>query len=116
MITATGERTYHAREITKIYPGTTALKGVSFSARPGDVHALIGENGAGKSTLVKILAGVEPPTAGTLELDGRAVTFASVRDAAAAGIGLIHQELQLFPDLSVTENLFVGRERLTRWG
>jgi erythritol transport system ATP-binding protein len=108
--------TYDARDITKRYPGTTALSGVSFSARPGEVHALIGENGAGKSTLVKILAGVESPTSGTLELDGRPVTFATVREAAAAGIGIIHQELQLFPDLSVAENLFIGRERLTRWG
>jgi erythritol transport system ATP-binding protein len=107
---------YEAHDISKVYTGTTALKGVSFSARPGDVHALIGENGAGKSTLVKILAGVERPTAGRLELDGRQVTFASVREASAAGIGLIHQELQLFPDLSVAENLFIGRERLTRWG
>ena len=108
--------TYDARDVTKRYPGTTALNGVSFSARPGEVHALIGENGAGKSTLVKILAGIERPTAGTLEIDGRRVTFASVRDAAAAGIGIIHQELQLFPDLSVGENVFIGRERLTRWG
>jgi erythritol transport system ATP-binding protein len=108
--------TYDAHDVTKIYPGTTALNGVSFSAEPGQVHALIGENGAGKSTLVKILAGVERPTAGRLELDGAPVTFASVRDAAAAGIGLIHQELQLFADLSVAENLFVGCERLTRWG
>jgi erythritol transport system ATP-binding protein len=108
--------TYDAHDVTKVYPGTTALHGVSFSARPGDVHALIGENGAGKSTLVKILAGVERPTTGRLELDGRPLAFASVREAAAAGIGLIHQELQLFPDLSVAENLFIGRERLTRWG
>jgi erythritol transport system ATP-binding protein len=113
---APGTWSYEARDITKIYPGTVALKGVSFSARPGEVHALIGENGAGKSTLVRILAGVDQPTEGTLELDGSRVTFASVREAAAAGIGLIHQELALFPDLSVSENVFVGRERLTRWG
>jgi erythritol transport system ATP-binding protein len=107
---------YEARGITKVYPGTTALGGVSFSVRQGDVHALIGENGAGKSTLVRILAGIESPTAGTLELAGEPVTFGSVRDATAVGIGVIHQELQLFPDLSVAENLFVGRERVTRWG
>jgi erythritol transport system ATP-binding protein len=108
--------TYDARAVTKVYPGTTALKGVSFSARPGEIHAVIGENGAGKSTLMRILAGVESPTSGTLALDGGPVTFGSVREAAAAGIGLIHQELQLFHDLSVGENLFIGRERLTRWG
>jgi len=108
--------TYDAHDITKVYPGTTALRGVSFSTRPGEVHALIGENGAGKSTLVKILAGIESPTSGRLELDGRQVTLTSVRDASAAGIGVIHQELQLFPDLSVAENLFIGRECLTRWG
>jgi erythritol transport system ATP-binding protein len=107
---------YEARGITKLYPGTTALRDVSLSVRPGDVHALIGENGAGKSTLVRILAGIEPPTAGTLELAGAPVTFHGVRDAAAAGIGVIHQELQLFPDLSIAENLFIGRERVTRWG
>jgi len=115
-MTARAAWTYDAHDVTKVYPGTTALRGVSFSTRPGEVHALIGENGAGKSTLVKILAGIEPPTTGRLELDGREVAFASVRDASAAGIGLIHQELQLFPDLSASENLFVGRERLTRWG
>jgi erythritol transport system ATP-binding protein len=108
--------TYEARDVTKVYPGTTALKGVSLSAKACEVHALIGENGAGKSTLVKILAGVEQPTSGRLEFGGRPVAFASVREAAAAGIGIIHQELQLFPDLSVAENLFVGRERLTGWG
>jgi erythritol transport system ATP-binding protein len=107
--------TYEARNITKIYPGTMALGGVSFAARPGEVHALIGENGAGKSTLVKILAGVESPTSGQILLDGQSRRFAFVGDATAAGIGLIHQELQLFPDLSVAENVFVGRERLTRW-
>jgi erythritol transport system ATP-binding protein len=111
-----GTWTYEAVDVTKVYPGTTALKGVSFSARPREVHALIGENGAGKSTLVRILAGVESPTSGRLELDGAPVAFGSVRECSAAGIGLIHQELQLFPDLSVSENLFVGHERLTRWG
>jgi len=107
---------YEAREVIKDYPGTRALRGVSFGVDRGEVHALIGENGAGKSTLVKILAGVEAPTTGALLLDGAPVTFASVRAASAAGIGIIHQELQLFPDLSVAENLFIGRERLTKWG
>ncbi|ODS52910.1 MAG: hypothetical protein ABS36_15745 [Acidobacteria bacterium SCN 69-37] len=107
---------YEATHITKAYPGTTALRDVTFRLRAGEVHALIGENGAGKSTLVKILAGVDVPTSGTLRLDGRDVAFRSVGEAAARGIGLIHQELQLFPDLSIAENLFVGRERVNRWG
>ena len=104
-----------ARRITKVFPGTTALDAVDVRLDRGVVRALIGENGAGKSTLVNILAGVEQPTAGELRLDGKATRFASARDAIAQGIGVIHQELQLFPDLTVAENLFVGRERCTPW-
>jgi erythritol transport system ATP-binding protein len=77
---------------------------------------LIGENGAGKSTLVKILGGVEQPSGGSLLFAGDPVHFTSPRDARRLGIDIIHQELQLFPDLSIEENLFVGRESLTRWG
>ena len=105
-----------ARGVTRAYSGTQALAGVDFRLESGRVHALIGENGAGKSTLLKILAGVEAPTTGTLLLKGQAVEFASAGEAAACGIGMIHQELQLFPDLTVAENLFVGREQRTRWG
>ena len=104
-----------ARGITKVFPGTTALAGVDLGLERGCVRALIGENGAGKSTLVSILAGVEQPTSGELLLDGALTRFASARDAIDRGIGIIHQELQLFPDLTVAENLFVGRERCTRW-
>jgi erythritol transport system ATP-binding protein len=110
------EYVLEAEQVTKAYPGTVALKGVDFRLRRGGIRALIGENGAGKSTLVKVLAGVETPTSGQLRLDGGPVRFDSARDAAARGIGIIHQELQLFPDLSIAENLFVGRERVTRWG
>jgi erythritol transport system ATP-binding protein len=105
-----------ARKVTKIFGGTTALREVDFRLEHSRVHALVGENGAGKSTLVKILAGVETPTRGTLLLGGRQIALRSTRDAAGSGIALIHQELQLFPDLSIAENLFVGRERLSRWG
>ena len=105
-----------ARDVTRRYAGTTALAGVDFAVEAGMVHALIGENGAGKSTLVKILAGVEQPTGGELLFHGRPVRFTSPRDARDLGIDIIHQELQLFPDLSIEENLFVGRERRTRWG
>jgi erythritol transport system ATP-binding protein len=105
-----------ARAVTKAFAGTQALAGVDLRLEAGRVHALIGENGAGKSTLLKILAGIEPPTSGTLRMHGQDVRFASARDAGARGIGMIHQELQLFPDLPVGENLFVGRERRTRLG
>ena len=103
-----------ARQIVKVFDGTVALAGVDFRLHRGRVHALIGENGAGKTTLLKIFAGLERPTEGRLLVDGHAVRFASTRDAATLGIGMIHQELQLFPDLTVRENLFVGRERRTR--
>ena len=109
-------RILEAKNVTKRFAATVALAGVDLAVESGRVHALIGENGAGKSTLVKILAGVEQPTSGELLFNGRHVQFASARDARAIGIDIIHQELQLFPDLSIEENLFVGRERLTRWG
>ena len=105
-----------ARRITKVFDGTVALADVDFRLEQGRVHALIGENGAGKSTLLKVLAGIEQPTSGTLLAHGQRVRLASARDAAAHGIGMIHQELQLFPEMTVAENLFVGRERRTRWG
>ncbi len=104
-----------ARHVSRQYPGTLALDDVTFGLRPGTVTALIGENGAGKSTLIKILAGIERPTTGSLLLDGQPVTLSSVRDADARGIGIIHQELNLCPNLSVSENIFLARE-LTRRG
>jgi len=97
-----------AEQIGKAYPGTTALHGVDFEVRRGAVNVLLGENGAGKSTLMKILAGAERPTSGRLHLDGRAVVFGSVNDAAAHGIGIIFQELNLCPNLSIAENIFLG--------
>ncbi|MCV2394210.1 sugar ABC transporter ATP-binding protein [Actinotalea sp. M2MS4P-6] len=112
--TATGAATdvvMRAREVAKVYGGTHALRGVDFEVRRGHVTALIGENGAGKSTLMKILAGVEQPTAGTIELDGEPVTFASPTEAVAHGVAIIHQELNLCPNLSIADNIFVGRER-----
>lgn len=105
-----------ARDVTKVYPGTVALKGVDFRIETGRIHALIGENGAGKSTLVKILAGIEQPSTGRLSLDGEEIALRSARDAARYGIAMIHQELQLFHNLTIAENLFVGRELVTRWG
>ncbi|MGW4792160.1 sugar ABC transporter ATP-binding protein [Nonomuraea sp. NPDC004297] len=105
-----------AREVTKVYGGTHALKGVGLSLVPGRVTALFGENGAGKSTLMKILAGIEQPTTGHVELDGRPVRLRSSRHAADRGIAIIHQELSLCPNLSVTDNLFLAREIRTASG
>ena len=105
-----------ARDITKVYGGTHAVRGVDLSIRAGAVTALFGENGAGKSTLMKILAGVESPTTGTLELFGEPVTFASPAEAVGRGVAIIHQELNLCPNLSVTDNLFLGRELVNRNG
>ena len=102
-----------ARAVSKQYPGTLALDDVTFRLRRGKITALIGENGAGKSTLVKILAGVEAPTRGSLALDGEEVSFESVRDGDRAGIGMIHQELNLCPNLSVAENIFLARHVTT---
>jgi erythritol transport system ATP-binding protein len=99
-----------ARGVGKTFSGTQALDSVDFAIYPGKVHALVGENGAGKSTLVKILAGIETPTTGTLLESGRPIRLESTRDADRFGIGVIHQELNLLPDLSVAENIFVGHE------
>jgi ABC-type sugar transport system ATPase subunit len=108
---------FRLRNVTKRFGGVTAVEGVDFDLRTGEVHALVGENGAGKSTLMKIVHGLYPPDEGTLELGGEPVEFSSPRDAETAGIAMIPQELDLFPELSVTENLFVGRHRpRTRWG
>ncbi|WIJ26380.1 sugar ABC transporter ATP-binding protein [Devosia sp. RR2S18] len=99
-----------ARAITKAFPGTVALQDVDFDVYAGSVNVLIGENGAGKSTLMKILAGVERPTLGKISMQGKLVSFSSIRDAAEQGIGIVFQELNLCPNLSVTENVFLGRD------
>jgi len=109
-----GEIVLEARDISMQYPGTLALDHVNFQLRRGAVNALIGENGAGKSTLVKILAGIIQPTGGCLYMDGRPIALRSVRDADAHGIGIIHQELNLCPNLGAAENIFLGREMTAR--
>jgi len=96
--------------ITKLYPGTVALQNVDFSVYPGKVNVLIGENGAGKSTLMKILAGIERPTEGKVLLGGHEVHFQNTREASAHGVGIIHQELNLFPEMTVADNMFAGKE------
>jgi len=104
------------REITKRFGGVHALEGVNFRARAGEVHALCGENGAGKSTLMKILAGAIVDYQGQVVLDGEPAAFKGPRDAEDAGVRIIHQELNLVPDLSVTANIFLGREMTGRFG
>lgn len=103
------------RNAVKVYPGTRALKEVDFDIRMGAVNVLVGENGAGKSTLMKVISGVEDLTEGEISLDGEPVHFRNKDDAVRAGIGIVFQELNLFPDLSVAENIFIGREP-TRMG
>jgi len=107
------EAVLEARDVSVQYPGTLALDSVSFRLRRGKVSALIGENGAGKSTLVGVLAGIVRPTRGRLLMDGTEISMHSVRDADALGIGIIHQELNLAPNLSVAENIFLARELTT---
>lgn len=101
-------------EVSKRFPGTLALDKVDFSVNGGEVHALAGENGAGKSTLVKIIGGALGADSGYVAIDGVRQDFASPRDARSAGIHVIHQELVLFPQLSVAENVFLGMK--SRWG
>ena len=102
--------------LEKSFPGVRALAGVSFEVMAGEVHALLGENGAGKSTLIKIVAGVYRPDAGVIQIDGREAQFAGPLAAQEAGIATVHQELLLFPELSVAENMFLGHAPRTRWG
>ena len=94
--------------INKHFPGVHALKDAQFDVRRGEVHALLGENGAGKSTLIKIVSGVYPPDTGEMTLDGQSVHFTNPREAQQAGIATIYQELGLYPELSVAENIFMG--------
>ena len=102
--------------ITKTFPGVTALDDVHFDIHPGEVHALLGENGAGKSTLIKIASGVYQPDAGEILVQGETVRFGSPHDAQAHGIATIYQELLLYPELSVAENIFMGHAPRTRLG
>jgi ABC-type sugar transport system ATPase subunit len=97
-----------ASHVSKRFGPTVALDDVSFDVAPGEIHALVGENGAGKSTLMRILDGVHQPDAGTIEIDGKPCHFSSPREAIAAGIVMIPQELRLVPSLSIAENLALG--------
>ncbi len=97
-------------QVTRTFPGVTALDNVDFQLLPGEVHVLFGENGAGKSTLISVLSGVYPQTSGSVKLAGEEVTFSSVADAKAKGVAAVFQEFSLVPTLSVAKNIFLGSE------
>ncbi len=105
-----------ASGISKFFPGVAALKKVDFRLRRGTVHALLGENGAGKSTLIKILSGVYPPSEGEILFEGRPIENLDPLKTRKIGIAVIHQELNLVPEMSIAENIFIGREQTNRFG
>ena len=96
--------------ITKSFPGVIALEDVDFSLRKGEVHALLGENGAGKSTLIKVLTGVEHPDTGSIELEGKPIQVRSPQHSQGLGISTVYQEVNLCTNISVAENIMLGRE------
>lgn len=102
---------FTVKNVKKIYPGTVALDGVDFQIETGKVNVLVGENGAGKSTLMKVIAGIEQPSSGELFFMDEKVSFKNTIEASDMGIGIIHQELSLFPNMTVEQNIFVGREK-----
>ncbi len=104
------------RNVSKRFPGVRALHDVTFDVAHGEVHALVGENGAGKSTLMKILSGIDTDFDGDVRLDGKRLALTGPRDAQRHGIAIIHQELNLIPELTVAENIFLGREPRTAAG
>ncbi|MBQ2183486.1 MAG: sugar ABC transporter ATP-binding protein, partial [Lachnospiraceae bacterium] len=101
------------RQINKIFPGVKALSDVDFTLRKGEIHALMGENGAGKSTLIKILTGVYQMDSGVISVEGESVSIHSPQDAQNKGISTVYQEITLCPNLTVAENMFIGREGST---
>ena len=111
-----GEIILSAKNVSKVYGSTHALKGVNFDIRRGEVTTLFGENGAGKSTLMKILSGVITPSSGEILLDGEVKVFHSATDARDHGISIIHQELNLAPNMNVRDNIFIGREIMKSGG
>ena len=104
------EKYIEFEHIGKTFPGQKALDDVSFSIRKGEIHAIIGENGAGKSTLLNILHGVFPATTGEIKINGKTVKFSNVADAIENGIAKVHQEIVSIPDMTVAENMFMGKE------
>ena len=106
-----GKYILEAKGIDKSFSGVTVLKGAELNIEPGELHALMGENGAGKSTLMKIIMGIYTKDAGKVILDGQETNFKSAREALDAGISMIHQELSPIPEMTVAENVFLGREQ-----
>ena len=104
-----GETILKMQGIQKYFSGVHALKGVDFELKAGEVHALMGENGAGKSTLIKVLCGIHKKDGGTVEYFGKEVSFANIAESQAAGISVVHQELNMMNHLTVAQNIFIGR-------
>ena len=115
-MTAQAIPTLELRDVSKSFGAVVALRKGQLALYPGSIHALVGENGAGKSTLVKIMAGLYQRDSGSFEMDGKPVHFRTTAEAKGAGVAVIYQEPTLFPDLSVTENVFMGRQPVGRFG
>ena len=105
-----GETILKMQGIHKYFAGVHALNSVNFELQAGEVHALMGENGAGKSTLIKVLCGIHMRDSGTVEYFGKEVNFHNIAESQAAGISVIHQELNMMNHLTVAQNMFIGRE------
>jgi ribose transport system ATP-binding protein len=103
------------RDMVKVFPGTRALDGVDLQVRHGEIHALLGQNGAGKSTLIRAIAGADPPTSGSIFVDGGEVRIDTPQTARSYGVAVVHQHFNLAADLSVRENLFLGHDLPRRW-
>src|SRR4028119_143038 len=110
--TASAEPALAMQGVGKAFGNVNVLRSVDFTLRTGEIHALMGENGAGKSTLMKIAGGIYQDYQGEIAVFGRAVRFASPRDASRAGVAVIHQELNLVPEMTVAENIFLGNEKV----
>ncbi|WP_271215143.1 ATP-binding cassette domain-containing protein, partial [Pseudonocardia halophobica] len=104
------------RDIKKHFGHVIALNGVSFDVRAGECHCLLGDNGAGKSTLVKMISGINPPTSGEIYVNGKRTEIRNRSDSEAAGIETIYQDIALVDSMSITRNIFLGRELVNRWG
>ena len=110
------ETVLELRKLRKEFPAVIALDGVDFDVRRGEVHALLGANGAGKSTLIKVVAGLYRADAGEIRIAGKTVELRDTQAAQALGVSVIYQDFALAPNLTVAENLFLGRELITPWG